>query len=310
MMIQFESIKLIRKVIQIMSTRTKSNIFLFMAAIVWGFAFVAQCDVKIGTGYFLFSRSILGALALIPVILIFERESILTPKFKNTVIYGMITGTVLFIASYLQQEGINIDKVAGKAVFMTGFYSVLVPVFAFIIWKKKTTYNVWIGAFLSIVGLYFLCMTDGYTSVGLSDIYLLTGAVFWSFHILTIDKFIDKVSPIKYSAVQFFTCGMIGLIVGIFTEDAPTLATLEYTLWPIVYCGVFSSGVAYTCQILGQKDADPTYAPIILSTESVFAAIGGMIFLNEVISLRGYMGCILMFMGIVISQLQLKKSKQ
>lgn len=290
-----------------MSKRFKSNIFLFVAAIVWGFAFVAQCDVRIGSGYFLAARSVLGTIALIPVILIFERESIFTKKFLSTLKYGMITGVVLFIASYLQQEGINIDKVAGKAGFITGFYSVLVPVFAFIIWKKKTTYNVWIGAFLSIVGLYFLCMTDGYTSVGLSDIYLLTGAVFWSFHILTIDKFIDKVSPIKYSAVQFFTCGMIGLIVGIFTEDAPSATLLTSTLWPIVYCGVFSSGVAYTCQILGQKDADPTYAPIILSTESVFAAIGGMIFLNEVISLRGYIGCILIFAGIVISQIQFKR---
>ena len=289
-----------------MSKRLKSNIFMFVAAIVWGFAFVAQCDVSIGSGYFLAARSVLGTIALIPVILIFERESIFTKKFLSTLKYGMITGVVLFIASYLQQEGINIDKVAGKAGFITGFYSVLVPIFAFIIWKKKTSYNVWIGAILSISGLYFLCMTDGYTSVGLADIYLLIGAVFWSFHILTIDKFIDKVSPIKYSAVQFFTCGMIGLIVGIFTEDAPTTTLLTSTLWPIVYCGVFSSGVAYTCQILGQKDADPTYAPIILSTESVFAAIGGMIFLNEVITLRGYMGCLLMFAGIVISQINIK----
>ncbi len=289
-----------------MSTRVKSNIFLFMAAIVWGFAFVAQCDIQIGTGYFLFSRSILGAIALIPVILIFERESIFTPKFKNTVIYGMITGAVLFIASYLQQQGINIDKTAGKAGFITGMYTVLVPIFNFIIWKSKTTYNVWIGAVLSLIGLYFLCMTDGYTSVGMGDLYLLCGAVFWSFHILAVDKFIDKVSPIKYSAIQFITCGIIGLVMGIFTEEAPTLSTLEYTLWPIVYCGVFSSGVAYTCQILGQKDADPTYAPIILSTESVFAAIGGMIFLNEVIPIRGYMGCILMFSGIVISQIDIK----
>ena len=156
-----------------MSKRFKSNIFLFVAAIVWGFAFVAQCDVSIGSGYFLAARSILGTIALIPVILIFERESLFTKKFLSTLKYGMITGVVLFIASYLQQEGINIDKVAGKAGFITGFYSVLVPVFAFIIWRKKTTYNVWIGAFLSIVGLYFLCMTDGYTSVGLSDTYLL-----------------------------------------------------------------------------------------------------------------------------------------
>lgn len=289
-----------------MSKRLKSNIFMFVAAIVWGFAFVAQCDVNIGSGYFLAARSVLGTIALIPVILIFERESIFTKKFLSTLKYGMITGVVLFVASYLQQQGINIDKVAGKAGFITGFYSVLVPIFAFVIWKKKTSYNVWIGAILSIAGLYFLCMTDGYTSVGLSDIYLLAGAVFWSFHILTIDKFIDKVSPIKYSAVQFFTCGMIGLIVGLFTEDAPTAKLITSTIWPIVYCGVFSSGVAYTCQILGQKDADPTYAPIILSTESVFAAIGGMIFLNEVIELRGYMGCILMFAGIVISQMEIK----
>jgi len=292
-----------------MSKRLKSNIFLFVAAIVWGFAFVAQCDVNIGSGYFLAARSFLGTIALIPVILIFEKESIFNKKFLSTLKYGMITGTVLFIASYLQQEGINIDKVAGKAGFITGFYSVLVPIFAFVIWRKKTSWNVWTGAVLSIAGLYFLCMTDGYTSVGISDIYLLVGAVFWTFHILTIDKFIDKVSPIKYSAVQFFTCGLIGLITGFFTEPVPTTHLLTSTLWPIIYCGVFSSGVAYTCQIMGQRDADPTYAPIILSTESVFAAIGGMIFLNEIITLRGYIGCILMFAGIVISQVTLKSNK-
>ena len=291
-----------------MKNRIQSLFFLFTAAIIWGLAFVAQCDTgTLGPFTFLASRSFLGTLTLIPVILLMERRPLFDAKGKSTIWYGALTGTVLFIASILQQIGINIDPNAGKAGFITGLYTVLVPVISFLLWRRKTGLHIWIGAALALVGLYFLTVTPGSSGIGISDLFLLIGSVFWAFHILTIDRFIDKVHPIRFSAVQFLTCGLWALLFGLALEQ-PTLSQLPSAWFAILFCGVLSSGVGYTSQILGQRNFDPTLASIILSTESLFSAIGGALFLQERMGLKGIIGAVLMFAGILISQLTKRTS--
>lgn len=290
--------------------KIKSTILLFLTAIIWGFAFVAQRVGAEYVGAFTFNgiRFILGTLSLVPVILIFEKEKFDKEKFKKTLVSGFFAGVVLFIASTLQQFGVEITGSAGKAGFLTGLYIVLVPLIRFIM-GKKTSVLTFFGAIFAVVGLFFLCMTGDEISFGIGDIVLIIGAFFWAGHILVVDKFVNNVSPLKFSMIQFFVCGFLSIIFALFTEDIE-LSAIQSAGIPILYGGFMSVGVAYTCQILGQKDADPTFASIVFSTESVFSAIGGAIILHEIMSGRGYLGCVLIFIGIILSQLDIGIIKQ
>ena len=286
-----------------MKTKIKSTFLLFLTAMIWGFAFVAQ---KVGAefvGAFTFNgiRFILGTVSLIPVILLFEREKLDKTKIKNILIPGLLAGTVLFIASTLQQYGVEITGSAGKAGFLTGLYTVLVPLIRFVMGKKTSIFTLF-GAVFAVVGLFFLCMTGDELTFGMGDVVLIIGAFFWAGHILVVDKYVNDISPLKFSLVQFLVCGILSLIFAFILEDIE-LSAIKSAGIPILYGGIMSVGVAYTCQILGQRDADPTFASIVFSTESVFSAIGGAILLNEIMSGRGYLGCVLIFIGIVLSQL-------
>lgn len=286
-----------------MKTKIKSTFLLFLTAMIWGFAFVAQ---KVGAefvGAFTFNgiRFILGTVSLIPVILLFEREKLDKTKIKNILIPGLLAGTVLFIASTLQQYGVEITGSAGKAGFLTGLYTVLVPLIRFVMGKKTSIFTLF-GAVFAVVGLFFLCMTGDELTFGMGDVVLIIGAFFWAGHILVVDKYVNDISPLKFSLVQFLVCGILSLIFAFILEDIE-FSAIKSAGVPILYGGIMSVGVAYTCQILGQRDADPTFASIVFSTESVFSAIGGAILLNEIMSGRGYLGCVLIFIGIVLSQL-------
>jgi drug/metabolite transporter (DMT)-like permease len=286
-----------------MKTKIKSTILLFLTAIIWGFAFVAQRVGAEFVGAFTFNgvRFFLGTLSLIPVILIFEREKIDKSKFIKILIPGILAGTVLFIASTLQQYGVEITGSAGKAGFLTGLYTVLVPLIRFVIGKKTSIFTLF-GAVFAVAGLFFLCMTGDELSFGIGDVVLIIGAFFWAGHILVVDKYVNDISPLKFSLVQFLVCGILSMAFAFILEDIEFSAIKNAGI-PILYGGLMSVGVAYTCQILGQKDSDPTFASIVFSTESVFSAIGGALLLNEIMSGRGYLGCVLIFMGIVLSQL-------
>ncbi len=290
--------------------KIKSTFLLFLTAIIWGFAFVAQRVGAEYVGAFTFNgiRFLLGTISLIPVILIFEKEKFNKEKFKKTIASGLLAGVVLFIASTLQQFGVEITGSAGKAGFLTGLYIVLVPLIRFAM-GKKTSVLTFFGAIFAVVGLFFLCMTGDEISFGLGDIVLIIGAFFWAGHILVVDKFVNDVSPLKFSMTQFFVCGFLSIIFALFTEKIE-LSAIQSAGIPILYGGLMSVGVAYTCQILGQKDADPTFASIVFSTESVFSAIGGAIILHEIMSGRGYLGCVLIFIGIILSQLDIPTIKQ
>ena len=294
-----------------MKTKIKATVLLFLTAIIWGFAFVAQRVGAEFVGAFTFNgvRFFLGALSLIPVILIFEREKVDKSKFIKILIPGLLAGTVLFIASTLQQYGVEITQSAGKAGFLTGLYTVLVPLIRFVMGKKTSIFTLF-GAVFAVTGLFFLCMTGNEFTFGIGDIVLIIGAFFWAGHILVVDKYVNDISPLKFSLVQFLVCGILSMTFAFILEDIE-LSAIKSAGIPILYGGIMSVGVAYTCQILGQKDSDPTFASIVFSTESVFSAIGGALLLNEIMSGRGYLGCVLIFIGIVLSQLNpsvIKKS--
>ncbi len=301
------------------SKSVKSNFFLFLAAAIWGFAFVAQCVADdINIFLIIATRYLLGSVALLPIILLFENKNENRegnkPKFSVTLKYGALCGTVLFIASALQQYGISINPNAGKAGFITGTYTVMVPIFYLLFFRKKTGINVLIGAACAVLGLYLLSVTNGFGSIELSDIVLFIGAIFWTFHIILIDNCINKVSAIKFSSVQFLICSLWGFLLLFATSKLTVNEMLNQTrlaLIPILYMGIFSSGVGYTSQALGQRDANPTYAAIILSLESVFAAVGGVLFgIDSAMTVRKYIGCAFIFIGIIFSQISFKNKKE
>ncbi|GLX70352.1 DMT family transporter [Paenibacillus glycanilyticus] len=284
----------------------KSSLLLLLAAFIWGFAFVAQRQGMEHTGPFTFNavRFILGAVSLLPLIWIMDRRSGQTKEqvrtsYRSASRYGLCTGLVLFIGASLQQVGLMYTT-AGKAAFVTGLYIVIVPFFGLFL-KQRLGVNSAIGAVLAVIGLYLLCMTDDLT-LGKGDLYELVGAFFWSVHILLIDRFSRKTDGLKLSLVQIVTCSALSFIVAFATEKVE-LSGLSDAIIPLLYGGICSVGIAYTLQIVGQKNAHPTQAAIILSLETVFAAIGGYLLLDEVLGVRAGIGCLFMLVGMIVPQL-------
>lgn len=290
-------------------TPLKSTIMLLATAAIWGFAFVAQRIAADSVGAFTFNgiRFVLGAVSLIPIIMIFERKDLSLAKFKRTLIAGAITGTILFAASGMQQMGVVITGNASKVAFITSLYSIFVPIFLMFM-GKKTSLNMWIGVICALVGLYLISSGDinGFT---MGDMIVFLGAIIWAWHVIAIDKFVGGVNPIQYSSIQFFVCGIESLTVAFIFEDV-ALAPILTAAIPILYGGIMSAGVAYTFQVLGQREADPTYAAILFATEPIFAAIGEMLILHKFLTPVAYLGCAVIFAGVIISQFGGKKKAE
>lgn len=312
-----------------MKEQIKGSLILLLTATIWGFAFVAQSAGMDYIGGFTFNciRSIIGGIVLIPCIFIIKRfrkydESqngceivgkkpeinsdgdVVKSEKSMLVAGGIACGVLLCIASNLQQQALKTAPV-GKAGFITALYIVLVPVLGLFL-KKKVGVKVAAGVVLAIIGLYLLCMKDGFGSVGMEDFLLLGCALFFSFHILTIDYFAPHVDCVVMSCIQFFVCGILSGIPMIMFEKI-SLGSILDAAGPILYAGVLSCGVAYTLQIVGQKNMNPTVASMILSLESVVSVLAGFLLLEEVLSSRELLGCVLMFAAIIISQLPDKK---
>ncbi len=293
--------------------KLKANVLLLLAAAIWGLAFVAQ---RVGMDYvgpFAFNgvRFALGSLSLLPLIFFYKSESHNSgdtgdKKKEKSWQIGFVAGLILFIAASLQQIGL-IYTTAGKAAFITSLYIVLVPITGLFL-KQRLTISTWLGSILAIMGLYLLCVKEGFT-ISYGDLLVLIGAFFWTAHILLIDHFSRRVDTLQLAFFQFTTCAGLSLGTALFVETVTIHGILQAGI-PILYGGLCSVGIAYTLQIIGQKYASPSHAAIILSMETVFATIGGYFFLNERLGLQEFLGCILMMTGMLVSQLQSLKLQQ
>lgn len=257
-------------------------------------------------------RSLIGGAALLPCIFIIRKFNLKSDvpqttadSRKNLIIGGVICGLLLFAASSLQQVGIQYTT-AGKAGFITAFYIVIVPVLGIFL-KKKTGVKVWVAVLAALIGLYFLCITEKFT-VGKGDILIFFCALIFSGHILVIDYFSPKVDGVKMACIQFFVCGIVSL-PPMFALETPKAENIIAGWLPLLYAGVLSCGVAYTLQIVGQKNVNPAIASLILSLESCFSVLAGWAVLGETLSVRESAGCVLMFAAIILAQLPDKKKE-
>ena len=297
-----------------------ANLALLTAALVWGVAFVQQEQAAQYVGTFTVNalRSFVAVIALIPLILITSKKSG-RPILERTkadrkllITAGVLCGTFLCISSNIQQFGISLypsdAAISARSGFLTALYVIFVPILG-LFFKRKVGLNVWLSALVAIFGLYLLCGSSGISGIYLGDIVVLCCAVSFSFQILCVDHFISRVDAVKLATLQFLTCGVLSLVLMVVFER-PSLESIMQASRYILYLGIMSSGVGYTLQIIGQKYSDnPTVASIIMSLESVFAALGGWVLLNKSLALIEIIGCVVVFAAIVLAQLPTKKEK-
>lgn len=291
-------------------------LLLFIATWAWGVAFVAQ---SVSTGYmnaFAFNciRNFIGAAVLVPVIFLRNRKSVKSKEAKFTfasgsktlLLGGIVCGAALFISANFQQLGIEYSTV-GKSAFITTLYIVFVPILGIFL-RKKVPFRTWIGVILALIGLYLLCMKNEAFVLGLGDIYLLLCAFFYSIQILLVDHFAQKTNPIKLSALEFLFCGIFSGL-GMIVTEIPSWSNILGSAIPLLYAGVVSTGIGFTFQVIGQKHVPATIASLIMSLESVIAALAGWVLLHEILSTKEMLGCGLVFMAIIVTQLPTKNKK-
>lgn len=292
-----------------------SSLLLLLAAFIWGTAFVSQ---SVGMDYiqpltFSCIRNFIGVAVLIPAALFRRRRAMKSPDYrpmtradwKITLFAGFATGAVLAVASTLQQYGIAMTTV-GKAGFLTALYIVLVPVLGIFLGKRPGRLIV-LSVAIAVAGLYFLCMTDSLQIEG-ADLFLIASAFSFAVQILMVDRYSDSVDCVLLALFEFLFCGLL-LLAPMFIVEHPTFSQVASAWLPLLYAGGLSSGVAYTLQIIGQKDTDPTIASLFMSLESVFSALSGFVILHQVLTGRELLGCALMFAAIIIAQLPQKKAE-
>lgn len=285
----------------------KSDALLLITSVIWGFAFVAQRMGMDHVGPFTFNgvRFALGSLVLLPLIL---RDRLLphrvvnidlSPDFKTIVLSGSLAGIALFSGASLQQVGL-VYTTAGNAGFITGLYVVIVPILG-LFWGHQPRFGTWMGAGLAAIGLYFLSINEGFT-ISFGDFLELLGAFFWAGHVLILGWLSPKMESIKLAFFQYVVCSFLSLATAAIWEVITVYGILQAAV-PILYGGICSVGVAYTLQVVAQRNAHPAHAAILLSLEAVFAAIGGWLVLDETLSVRGLFGCAMMLAGMLLSQL-------
>lgn len=295
----------------------RNTLLLFLTAIIWGVAFVAQSEgtKSVGPFTFVFTRFIIAGFALIPVILLFRKLNKgkmktfkLSDKgsLKVLLIGGLLCGLALGSASLLQQTGIEYTTV-GKAGFITAFYIIIVPLISIVLGKKSSPL-IWISVIIALFGLYFLCITEKF-SITQGDFFILLCALIFSFHIISVDYFSPKVDGIILSGIQFFVIAVLTFIPMMIFEK-PQLSQLLDAWQPILYAGLLSSAVGYTLQIIGQEGLNPTVASLIMSLESVVSVIAGVFLLGQNLSSRELLGCLLMFIAIILAQLPYKTKEE
>lgn len=289
-------------------TQIGNSLLLLLTATIWGSAFVAQSVGLEYVGPFTFTaiRSIIGGLVLIPCIFLLKKWK---KGFATKIewIGGICCGIALCAASNFQQVGMQYTTV-GKAGFITALYVVIVPILGLFL-RKRVSIIVWFCVALSVSGLYLLCIPKGEFSLSSGDLLVLVCALLFSVHILVIDYFSPKGDGVVISCIQFFVCGILSGIVMLFTEN-PNVENIMAAKTAILYAGVLSSGVAYTLQVVAQKNVNPTVASLIMCLESVVAVLAGWLILHEVMTIREFVGCALMFIAIVFAQIPMPQKKK
>ena len=290
-----------------MSERLRTTILPLLAALIWGVAFVAQKGNAVGALTFNAARSLVAFAFLLVVVAILSKGKVNrlfmgeNPAEKRAIwLGGICCGISLAAATFLQQTGLDAETEAGKAGFLTAMYIVLVPILGLVL-KKKAPLNVWAAVVVAVVGLYLLCV-KAESSIRPSDLVVLACSLLFAIQILFIDHFSPRCNGIKLSCVQFLVCFVVSAAPALAFESFSGSALME-SMPPILYLGVFSSGVAYTLQIIAQKNANPTVVSLLLSMESVFSVLAGAVLLGEVLSVREYAGCALMAVAVVLAQL-------
>ena len=297
---------------------SKNFILLFITAVIWGVAFVAQSAGMDYVGPYTFNavRCLLGGIVLIPCVFFLTRSAKKEQKKdgtaskmpvmdrpKDLLIGGLICGFMMFVSTTLQQVGIAYTTVA-KAGFITALYIIIVPILGIFL-KRKAGLKIWISVVIALVGLYLLCM-KGSLSLSKGDFLILICSICFAIHIMVVDHFTEKVSGTKLSCIQFLFAGALSSVL-MFLFEEPHWADIGAAWLPICYAGILSCGVAYTFQIIGQRGTDPTIASLILSLESVVSVLAGWILLGETLSPREILGCVQMFGAIILAQINPKK---
>jgi drug/metabolite transporter (DMT)-like permease len=295
------------------ATVLANDALLLLTALIWGLAFVAQRVGMDHVGPFTYNavRFAIGAVVLLPFALVrgpwsptpagddgMRRRGGEGRPAIGVLRAGLLAGVVLFCGASLQQIGL-VSTTAGKAGFITGLYVVLVPLSG-LLWRQRTGWSAWSGAVLCVVGLFFLSVTASFT-VEQGDLFVLAGAFFWTAHIQVVGWLSPRTDPVRLACVQFAVCSLASAGVALLFEQV-ALAPMLAAAVPILYGGLLSVGIAFTLQLVAQRSAPPAHAAILLSLESVFAAIGGSLLLGEGLGTRGALGCALMFLGMLLSQ--------
>ncbi|MBP9987918.1 MAG: DMT family transporter [Ruminococcus sp.] len=291
-------------------------LILVSAAMIWGLSFVAQSDGMKYIGGFTFNavRSLLGALCLIRIIIFRAKKDPETikcftdkKKRKRTAVGILLVGTMLCIGLNLQQFAFA-ETAPGKVGFITALYMLLVPVFSIFL-KKKTPFTVWIGVAIALVGLYLLCIgpNGSFGSVGRCDFLAFLGAFAFAFHILLVDKFVKDIDCTILSCGQFVVSAILSAICMVIFEE-PEITGILKTSIPLLYTGICSCGIAFTFQLIGQKYTEPTIASMLLCLESVFSVVFSFLILHTQMSIWEYIGCAIMFVGIILAQIRPKSA--
>ena len=297
----------------------RNSLFLLLTATIWGTSFVAQSVGMDYVGPFTFNmlRCLIGGIVLIPCIFLLKKiapqeKKVLTEQEckkekKTLLIGGVCCGILLSLAMNFQQVGIQYTTV-GRAGFITACYIIIVPLIGMTFFGKKCRSTIWLAVVLALVGLYLLCITEEF-DIGQGEFLVLICSFLFSLHILVIDYFSPLVDGVKMSCIQFLVAGVICGIPAVFTEKI-VLSNILSAWGPVLYAGVMSCGVAYTLQIVGQKNMNPTVASLILSLESCIAVLAGWVVLGESLTIKEFIGCVLMFAAIVLAQLPEKKKQE
>lgn len=306
-----------------MSKQLKNSLLLLLTALIWGISFVSQSTGGDAIGPFSFNsiRCLIGSAVLLPVIAFRDRggkndRQPRTPEQRKFLwTGGIFCGIALFIASNFQQVGIYMGTEAGKAGFLTTFYILLVPILG-LFFHKKCGWNIWAGVALSLVGLFLLCIRDNF-SLRPSDMVVLVCSLFFSIQILIVDYYSPQVDGVRLASIEFFICGVMGLVPTLVLEMKPWAGGMHTWLmnltgvgaWiALLYSGVMSCGVAYTLQIVAQDGLNPTIASLLMSLESVFSVLAGAVLLSEFLTGRETIGCVLVFAAVILAQLPLDQS--